>query len=484
MSASPSPVNTPVPKPWRDALEGAAAGLLAVVAMAAFAAVALAVFDPGSVDSVWALTMAVTALAVGGSVNIGPDAMPAPPAAAQGGALPGGEAANLTLSGTAHVVPIAVTLFGAVVLWLAFSWRMRRRPFSTSELAARAIGAMATAVPALLLAANLGHGTLKLPSGADTASLGGRLGELVEKLFGAGGLAGGGGGETAAAQPPMSYHVSLGATVVGALVWVVVVLAVGLLAGRRAPVGFTARGLRPGWAPSLSAVTRTLLAVAAVMTISGLAGAGDHKAGGGAMLLAPVALFTALSLGLGSTWTSSSHQAQSPVAAGQQPTAAAPPPDHTQQLGDLTAGGIPLWVVSLVITAQLLLGCAYLAARATDPEHARPLHPYRGPGARHLGLAERFGVVTAVVLGGAATLAQTSFKIDVTMAGRAVGGSELNLGGGVLWTFVAGLLAGAVAGFAGSLLVGEKQRTRVGTRRSPVGVGGPPVVSSPVEPGA
>jgi hypothetical protein len=462
--------------------------------MAAVAAIALAIFDPQSANSVWALTMAVTALAVGGSLTIGPDTMPAPPeAAAQGGTPPGGSAANLTMSGAAHVVPIAVTLVGAVVLWLVFSRRMRQRPFSTGELVARAIGAVATAVLALLLAATLGHGTFKLPSSADSASLGGKLGELVEKLFGAGGL-GGGAGAGAAAQPPMSYDVNVGATVVGGLVWAVIVLVVGLLISRRAPVGFTARGLRPALGPSFSAVVRTLLVVAAVMTITGAVAAGDHKASGGALLLAPVALSTALSLGLGSTWTSSSHQVQSPgaaagapsagAAAGQQPTAAVPP-DHTQHVGDLTAAGMPVWVVSLVITALLLLGCAYAAARATDPEHARPLHPYRGPMARHLGLAERFGVVTAVVLGGAAALAQTSFHVSVSTAGHAVGGSEMRLGGGVLWTFVAGLLAGAVAGFVGSLLVGERAQTRsVRTRRSPVAVGGPPVASNPVEPGA
>jgi hypothetical protein len=459
--------------------------------MAVAAAVALAVFDPQSVDSLWALIMAVTALAVGGSVNIGPDAMPVPPAAAaQGAGVPGGGQASLSLSGAADVVPLGVTLLGAVVLWLAFSWGLRQRPLNGKELTARAVGATVTAVLGLTLAASFAHGTFKLPtvSQSGAGALGGKLGELVEKLFGASAV----GASGAAAQPAMSYDVAIGTTAIGALVWAVVVLAVGLLIGRRVPIGFTAGGLRPAWGPSLSAVVRPLLVIAALMTVTGAVAAGDHKAAGGSLLLAPVALVTMLSVGLGSTWTSSSHQAQSAAGAtapaagtsgGQQ--AGAAPPDHTQHIGDLTTAGVPVWVVAVVIAALLLLACAFVAARGTDPAHARPLHPYRGPLARQIGLAERFGIVTAVVFGVLAVGVQTAFHTSVSMAGHAVGGSEMKLGGGVLWTFVAGLLAGVVAGFAGSLLQGAGEETRsTRSRRSPVSVSASPVPSGTAEPGA
>ncbi|MFF7594542.1 MULTISPECIES: streptophobe family protein [Streptomyces] len=492
MSVSPSPTSPPVSsRLLRNALEGAAAAVCAVVAMAAVAAIALVVFDPQSVDSLWALIMAVTALAVGGSVNIGPDTMPAPPAAAaQGAGVPGGGSATLSLSGAVDVVPLAVTLLGAVVLWLTFSWGLRQRTLNGKELMARALGATGAAVLGLMLAASLAHGSFKLPavSQSGVGALGGKLGELVEKLFGASALGASGG----AAQPAMSYDVAIGTTAVGALVWAVAVIAVGLLISRRVPAGFTAGGLRPAWGPSLSALVRPLLGIAALMTVTGAVAVGDHKAAGGAMLLAPVALVTALSVGLGSTWTSSSHQMQSAAGAaapgagtsgGQR--AAAAPPNHTQHIGDLTMGGVPVWVVTLVVTALLLLACAFAAARGTDPAQARPLHPYRGPLARQIGLAERFGIVTAIVFGVLAVGVQTSFHTSVSMAGHAVGGSEIKVVGGVLWTFVAGLLAGAVAGFAGGLLQGEGEKTRaLRSRRSPVAVGASPVPSGTAEPGA
>ncbi|MFI6551303.1 streptophobe family protein [Streptomyces prunicolor] len=492
MPASPSRASAPASRPWGNALEGAAAALCAVVAMAAASAIALAIFGPRSTGSLWSLTMAVTALAVGGSMRIGPDPLPMPAAQPTGGA-----AANMSMSGTAHVFPLAVTLAGAVVFWLLFSRRLRQRQFDVGALAARTVGAVVAAVLVLWGTATLAHGTFSAPTpseGTGAFGLGGKLEDLLEKLFGGGGLAGGAsGGAAAAAPPPMTYHVQAGATVLGALVWTVVVIAVGFLISRRVPPGFPARGLRAAWAPSASSAVRIPLVVAAVMTIVGAVAAGDTMAAGGALLLTPISLVTVLSLGLGSTWTSSTRQVQSAAAAqaaGQQASgqAATPLPDHNQHLGALTVGGVPVWIAAIVVTVLVLLSCAYVAARATDPGHARPLHPWPdGSMARHLGLAERFGFVTAVVLGGAAALAQVSFRTGVTMAGHVVGGTEVKLGGGVLWTFVAGLLAGAVAGFAGSLLqgVGQKSQASRLPRRSPVTVGGGHVPSdTAVEPGA
>ncbi|MEU1516940.1 streptophobe family protein [Streptomyces sp. NPDC005811] len=501
MSPSPSSVSPLPPRPLRNALEGALAALCAVVAMAALAVVGLAVFEPASTDSLWALTMGVIAMAVGGSATVGPDTMPMPAASSTGTAQPAGGAANLTMSGTAHVFPLAITLFGAVVLWLVFSWGLRRRPFQARDLAARAVGAVGASVLVLWGAAALAHGSFTMPTvgGKGGASLGGPLGDLVEKLFGSAGLAAAAG---SAAQPPMSYQVGIGATVIGALVWAVLVLVVGLLISRRLPAEFSARGLRASWAPSLSALVRTLLAVAAVLTLVGALSAGDRKAAGGALLTAPFALASFLSVGLGSTWTSALHMVQSPAAAaaaagqaGQSAAgqaggqAAVPPADHTQRLGDLTSGGMPVWLMSIVLTGLVLLACAYAAARATDPANARPLHPYKGPLGRHLGLAERFGIVTALVLGGAAALAEPSLDTHVTMAGHLVSGTEIGLDGGVLWTFVAGLLAGAVAGFAGSLLCGERASSpgfRFLPRKEPVAAatGSGAVVRNTVEPGA
>jgi hypothetical protein len=126
--------------------------------------------------------------------------------------------------------------------------------------------------------------------------------------------------------------------------------------------------------------------------------------------------------------------------------------ERTQHLASLSVAGRPLWLLALTVTAVVLLGCAYRAARGTDPAGMLPPHPYRGPLARHLGMAERFAVVTAVVLGGAARLAGASGNFAVSMFGSEMGGMRAELGGSVLRTLVLGLVVGGLAGFGGSLL--------------------------------
>ncbi|WP_461031779.1 streptophobe family protein [Streptomyces mayteni] len=128
--------------PWPNALEGAAAALCAVGAMAAVSALALLLLDAGSVGSLWPLTLTVTAMAVGGSVRAGSDGSGDAGSADAGlGALFGGGGLSPSLSGAVQVVPLGVTLVGAVVLWFGFSRRLRSRRFDAGELAARAAGA-------------------------------------------------------------------------------------------------------------------------------------------------------------------------------------------------------------------------------------------------------------------------------------------------------------------------------------------------------
>lgn len=132
--------------PWQNALEGAAAALCAVLAMAAVSALALALLGAGSLGSLRPLTMALTAMAVGGSVTAGADT--------SGGTVSMGGLASLfggggglapSMSGAADAVPLGVTLIGTIVLWVAFSRRLRQgqrqRRFKPGELAVRAAGA-------------------------------------------------------------------------------------------------------------------------------------------------------------------------------------------------------------------------------------------------------------------------------------------------------------------------------------------------------
>ncbi|MER7178997.1 streptophobe family protein [Streptomyces hyaluromycini] len=248
---------------WQNALEGVAAVLCAVVAMAAVSALALALLDAGSFGSLWSLSMALTAMAVGGSVSAGSDA------SADTGSM-GGLASLLgssggmgpSMSGAADAVPLGVTLVGAVVLWIAFSRRLRQgrqRRFTAGELAVRAAGAGSAALVTFMIVAGLAKGSASMPTSAMTG-MGGIGGDRSAEGFSGGGglgdLMGGGGTGT---QPAMSYHVNAGSAGLGALLWVAVVLGAGCLISRRVrlPVGGALNGLRAGWGPSLSAVVRT-----------------------------------------------------------------------------------------------------------------------------------------------------------------------------------------------------------------------------------
>jgi hypothetical protein len=469
--------------PWQNVLEGAAAVLCAVAAMAAVSALALALLDAESFGSVWSLTMVLTAMAVGGSVSAGSDV--SGDSGSMGGLASlfgGGGGMGPSMSGAADVVPLGVTLVGAVVLWIAFSRRLRQgrqRRFTGGELAVRAAGAGAAASVTFMIVAGLARGSATMPESAMTGlggiggddsaeAFGGGSGGLGD-LFGGGGLGGLIGGAGTAAQPTMTYQVSAGSAGFGAVLWVAVVIGVGCLISRRVrlPLGGALDGLRTAWGPSLSAVIRTILVLAAVPLVSlaligAVVGGRAGLAAGAALLLAPNAVVVFLTLGVGSSWTAEVHPVQSdgssnPLASlmggmGAGGSGSSQQPDRTEHLRSLSMGGWPLWLVALAVTGLILLGCAYRAAQATRPGHKLPLLPYRGPLSGHLGTAERFGVVTAVVLGVATWLVGASGRFGVSVFGSEMGGMKAELSGSVLRTVVFGLLVGGLAGFAGSLL--------------------------------
>ncbi|MBQ0984530.1 hypothetical protein KBZ10_08355 [Streptomyces sp. F63] len=469
--------------PWGNFLEGAAAALYAVAAMVAVSALALTLLDAGSVGSLWSLALAVTAMAVGGSVSVRSDVSTGAGADAMGGmaALFGGGGGGMgpSVSGAAGVVPLGVTLAGAVVLWTAFSWRLRHRRqlrFTAGELVLRAGGTVTAALLALVIVAALARGSIDLPASAttlltgtgggasagDTGAGGGGLGDLL------GGGSGGPSGLLGGAEPAMTYRVSTGSAGIGALLWTAVVIGTGCLISRRArlPLGGPLDRLRTVWGGSLSALVRTALVLAVVLAVIGavvgaVASGRGGSAAGAALLLAPNALAVFLSLGVGSPWTAAVHPVQS--GGGGNPLAEAllggmggtggGQPDRTEHLRSLSAGGWPLWFAALAVTGLILLACAHRAARAAHRGSGPSLPPFSQRGfSGHLGMAGRFGAVTAVVLSTGAWVAGASGHFGISAFGSEMGGTQAGLSGGVLLTVVFGLLAGTLAGFAGSLL--------------------------------
>ncbi|MFJ8142799.1 streptophobe family protein [Streptomyces sp. NPDC096013] len=279
-------------------------------------------------------------------------------------------------------------------------------------------------------------------TGPRRSSAGG-LGELM-----------GGGSGTAS---KVTYHANAGSAGLGGVLWVAVVLGVGLLITRRArlPLGGVLDRLRTGWGGSVSGVVRTFVVLAVVplvvLTVAGVvAGGRAGSAAGAALLLAPNAVAVFLTLGVGSSWTAAVHPVRSdggsnPLAAlmgGMGQSTGGPggglQTEHTEHLESLSAGGWPLWLGALAVTGLVLVGCAYRAARVTDPAHRVSLHPCRGPLARHIGMAQRFGVVTALLLGGAAWLVASSGHFGISMFGSEMGGTHAELSGSIVRTVLGG----------------------------------------------
>jgi len=294
--------------------------------------------------------------------------------------------------------------------------------------------------------------------------LGERLGGLGERL---GERLGGLGGGSQSGQA-INYQVQTGSAALGAVLWVVVVIALGFLITRRAhlPVRWATSRLRASWAPSVSAVVRmslvmTVVPLVVVLFVGVLVGGKTATAAGAAVLLAPAAVVVFLTLGLGTSWTASTHQMQSqggnPLASllkllgGRQSQAR---PDRVEHLRDLSVGGLPLWLVAFLVTAVALLACGYAAARATDQTQPRLSHPHQGRYGQHLVAAGRLGTVMGVFLGLASWLVQADGQISARMFGSEMGGMHAELSGSAPTAFVLGLVAGAMAGFAGSLLFG------------------------------
>ncbi|MGW1270694.1 streptophobe family protein, partial [Streptomyces sp. NPDC002491] len=295
----------------------------------------------------------------------------------------------------------------------------------------------------------------------------------------------------------MNYQVQAGSAAWGATLWVAVVVALGCLVTRRAqlPEPWAASRLWTAWAPCVSAVTRmfltlTVVPLVAVVFVGVAVGGKAATAAGAAILMAPDAVAVFLTLGLGASWTASTRQVQSeggnPLASllqwlgGRQSEAR---PDRVENLRHLSPGGWPLWAIALALTVVALSVCGHAAARATARTGSQSAHPRPGRHGQHLALAGRLAVVMAVFLGTAAWLAQADGRISATVFGSRMGGTHAQLSGSVPTVVVLALIAGAAAGYAGSLLYGlyggKTGRFRRVAYESPAAAGGEHRVGAP-----
>lgn len=456
---------------WRSGAEGAAAALCAVIAMAAMSALALALLGAGSVGPFSSLTLAVTAAALGGSLRAdGTMATGAGSSASGTSALFGGGGTGPTMSGVIDIVPLGVTLVGTVVLWFAFSRRLRQ--LETPELTVRIFGTAVTALISLSVVAGLAHGSVTVPKSAmsrlgasQTAGSSGG-GNQMSSMFG-------GSGTTA---QTMAFHVDAGLTVLGTALGLLIMLTACCLVSLRlrVPFGGGVGRQRSRRGPGISTVFRALVVLGTalpllVALVGIIVGGRVETATGAALLIAPNALLVLLTLGLGAQWTAGTHpvasQGQNPFAGmmgsssgGAGTTSSSGQRARTEHLGSLPGGGGHLQLAALAVAVVVLLLCAYASARAIRRlPPMRTQQAERSPLVRHLGVAARFAVATSAILGMSTWLAGGAGSVAMSMMGSEMGGMQADLSGDVPRALAWGLLAGVLAGLAGSLLSSSRE---------------------------
>ncbi len=409
----------------RDLTHGLAAAAAAVVAMVGVAAAALLLLDAGRAGELRPLTAAVVTLAVSGAAEISVVPQGELPVAANGtGPAP--------TAGLSAVPPVAANGNAGPIPTTAGSLRPApsaaapgRFPISlhgtvhAMPLGVSLVGAVI--LGALLLrrgrAAGLGvraaAAGVAFPAGLAAVASAAR-GNLTLRLPGGSGTSGCAPGLPFRGALPHSgslsaaFGVDLAATAAAAAIWVLAVAGVCWAVLRFRAF---AAGLR-GALIALGGLTAVCLLVAVVF--------GGAAAAGGVLLVLPQVVAAVLVLGLGVPMT--------------LPCGAAP---------SLT------WVAAVV-----LLGCGVVVA-------ARTRHRPTSTARRAAVIAVRLALVLGAVLGVLTLLSRVSLELGVAVFSFPIPVLAAN----PVLALVAGLAAGALAGFAGSLLVdGFRSRFSVSSR--------------------
>jgi hypothetical protein len=317
----------------------------------------------------------------------------------------------IAVQGRIQVLPLGVSLAGAVVLGALLLRRGR------SGLLVRGASAAVACTAGLGAVAVAARGTLTLPSGTGRAAGGGVgacssgtrttfAGTSVDKL-------------------EAGFSAAVGPTVAGAAVGTLAVVGLCWLAVRFPAVAGTLRAAR--WPVGGAAAVCVLAAWAF----------GGPAVAGGVLLTLPLVVCGVLLLGLGVPWSFSADGALSCIVDGGWS-----PPGRG---------------VFVVLSGVVLLACAVVVAARTGRDRAG------GPLRRAAGLALSLAPVTAAVLAVLTLLSRASVELGVRAFIIAVPVLDVRLAASPWGALVAGLGAGATAGFAASLLVDAfRRRTSVG----------------------
>jgi hypothetical protein len=398
----------------REVVRGMSAVAAAYVAMGVVAATGLLLLGA---DGAFRLTIAAVTMAGGGRIDVT-------------GELPQAQRLGASLHGGLGVMPLGVSLAGALVLVFAL-----RRPAASLRALVVRLATAAVAFPAVLaLSASEGRGRLALGRPCVHGPYG-LSGCATDDRALAGGLT-------------LDYHSDLGRTLLGGLVWVLVVLALVALLQCRPDARHVRLPAALSWIrPSVSVSATVVLGAALVVEAVGLLVAIVHgpKVAGAAVLLAPNAAFAAFGAGIGVPWS-----------------AARSTPGVAQ---DISLAGIgPGWLLPVAFSVTVLLVIGVLtAARSPVP----PGVAWRRVRAARLGLP--LGVLSA----GMTAVAGASAHLGVSVFGFAVTVIGLRCGGDILVALALGSAAGAIAGITGCLLLDlrrqattDRVRTAWNTRKT------------------
>ncbi|MFI6010275.1 streptophobe family protein [Streptomyces sp. NPDC051243] len=410
---------------WVQAVAVVAAGLVAMGVVAALGLWAAGAADLP--DGAFAGVVAATVVtAVGGTIELSGDA----------GGLAESDA-GLT------VIPLSVTLTGALVLAAGFLWPLRHRAVAgTRELAGWAARIAVLWLAALLALSFAARQTFSLSLGDLGAD---ELGDLGD-LFGI--------------SPEVGFTTDVPATVFFGLLWLAGVLVLALLVARGAPLPGRLLRFQESVRPAAYAMVAMLLAWVGVGVVIGVVVAATRgrpaETFATILLGLPNLVWLSLTLGLGATWDGRVDGAF-----------ALPMPPvldevlRGEEVAELNLGtlaehdGRVWWLV--VIDALLLLAAAFVTARRSPARMRAWQH------AVHLAVALGLTVLMICLVG------RVSAHYGLSVLG--IGDPGGDLGGELflrpeIWTAVGlALLWGLVAGFLGGLLARRvRHRGEVATR--------------------
>ncbi|MFG2094816.1 streptophobe family protein [Streptomyces sp. NPDC048612] len=398
----------PALRAWAQALGAAVAGVVTMIVVAAIGLWAAGAADlpGGAFPSVVAATVLIAA---GGSVGLSGDA----------GVIAEAKAAL-------DVVPLSVTLAGALVLAAVFLLPLRHRAVAgTRELLARIARTAVCWLVLLLLVSLAARHSFRISVGDD----------LAEQI-----------GTELGATPTVGFRADVPATLGVGLLWVLALLALTFLVSRRAPLSPRLLHYQDSVRPPAFAMVLTLLGYAVIGLVAGIVEliTGDRPSQTLAVLFLglPNLAWMALGIGTGGAWVGHVDKALGLPLPHLLDQVLRTHGQRTLDLGSLAAHDRRAWLL-VALAAVVLLAAAFTAAVRS---------PVRRPAWRH-GVEMAVALAVTLFAVGLLTRISAHYGLSVIGVGDLGGdlGGEVTLEPQLLRLVGLGLLWGLVTGVLGSL---------------------------------